>query len=107
MPYARLHDPATSKEAARSVRTTTVKDIQASIRFVMAFCPKGLIDERLFELVQEMEGKPLSPSSVRTRRRELCDKGIIRAAPDRKGRTSSGRACHIWELAPQQQLPWK
>ena len=108
-PFARTHDPLTSHEAAASVKTNTVKLLRESIvRALNSYYPLGLTDEELYAEVDVMltfDGNEsfVSESSLRTRRRELVDAGVVRAAPGR-GTTEAGRACHKWELVPEQRL---
>ena len=101
-PFARTSDPETSHEAAASVMTGTVKQLQADIIWELEF-HGALTDEQILELVQGHHESPVSPSSLRTRRRELVDDGIVRTAEGR-GTTEAGRACYKWELVPEQRL---
>ena len=108
-PYARHSDPATSRAAAASVKTNTVKLLRAGILNVLEDNPHGLTDEELHLKVDDLLFRDnlvmsVSESSLRTRRRELVDIGMVEAVPDEKGWTDAGRPCHIWRLAKEMRL---
>ena len=104
MPHARHSDPDTSHEAARRVRHDTVKWMKEGIIWALEDNPLGLTDEQLFRSLSAHPVRFPSPSSLRTRRSELVDEGIVEAVPDKYGETASGRKCHIWRLKPEQRL---
>lgn len=90
LPVARKSDPETSWEAARSV--TGIRETQAEIhRLLKAHGP--MTDE---EIIANYRGRQ-SVSGIRTRRHELVDAGLVKAAGKRKGQT--GRAMTVWEAA--------
>lgn len=57
-----------------------------------------LSDYSLFHTVRA-QGIKASPSSVRTRRRELTDMGVIKPVADQFEVTPSGRRAQLWKLA--------
>ena len=103
MPRARTTDPQTSHSASASVRQSTVRRLRLLIIQILEDNNKPMSDEEIYGYIDWLTYEPVSPSSFRTRRSELVDRGVVRAA-DRKGVTAAGRACTRWELTPQQQL---
>lgn len=96
MTQARLTDPETSHEAARSVTDLTVK--QAHVLAVLeAWKPwGGLTDERI-RLEYVRDDRPYqSESGLRTRRHELVELGLV-VDSGRRERLASGRRAIIWE----------
>lgn len=92
---ARTTDPATSHAAAASIA-----DLRASQAAVLAmFIFYGeLYDQQLVERYQREEREPMqSESGLRTRRRELCDAGLIERT-NRTVRLPSGRKSYVWRL---------
>ncbi len=108
MPSTRVTDPDTSHEAAASVKHDTVKRLQTAI--VWALGLGAMTDEMLLGFVAKQRAREggvhvtTSPSSLRTRRSELVDMGVVEAVPDRYGITISGRRCKVWRLKPEQRL---
>ena len=109
-PHARHTDTETSHIAAASVKTSTVKLLQESIlKILEEYFPQGLTDEELYAEVDTLLliGRgwlSISGSSLRTRRRELVDEGLIEAVPDERARTNAGRPCHTWRLVKETRL---
>ncbi len=90
--HARRSDPTTSHDAARSV---DVKRGQALVlEMVRQYGP--CTDDYLCTSAS-MQRLTISPSGVRTRRKELADKGLVVAVGT--GKTASGRAARIWAAA--------
>lgn len=94
--HARRSDPATSHAAAASV--DRIRESQAAILRVFGIVGP-MHDQRLVAAYQAARIQPVqSESGIRTRRRELVDKGRLRDT----GETMilpSGRRSIIWELA--------
>ena len=81
----------TSRAAYQAIKPhlTTIRDqVYAELRKAK----KGLTDEQLSDRLVM-----LNPSSVRTRRRELADAGVVWA--DGESRTSSNRRAIVWKAA--------
>lgn len=55
-------------------------------------------DYKLYHYVRG-EGVKASPSSIRTRRRELQDRGLVEDSGERE-RTPSGKSATIWKFVP-------
>lgn len=96
---ARRTDPQTSHQAARSVNITS----PAHQRILHIFTEHGPQSDQ--DLIYQWglhtvthDWDRISPSGLRSRRKELVDAGLI-VASDRAGRTASGRACIVWRLA--------
>ncbi len=94
MALARVTDPHTSYEAADSISDLHRSDLQAKIELAIGVTG-GLIDEELEIMFQSQA----SPSSIRTRRKELERMGLIRDS-GRTAPTRRGRQAVIWEKVP-------
>jgi hypothetical protein len=96
---ARRTDPATSHQAAASVKMGDTHN-----RILTILADGGATDEELYAVWQVKvldQGWPrVSQSGVRSRRSELVRKGKVVDSGE-KGRTVAGRACTIWRLADQ------
>lgn len=98
MPTARMSDPDTSHEAAKSIDPDSVTETQRAILKLLATSPMN--DEQLFQMyfqgAEHGYWKHASVSGVRSRRSELVKGGLI----EDKGRTKTkfGRAAVIWGL---------
>lgn len=95
-PVARLTDPATSHHAAQSVRVSDLPAVKQTI--ITLFAVRGaMTDEELWTVWQErIHTTPISPSGLRTRRRELADAGWLRDSGTRRP-LQSGRMAIVWE----------
>lgn len=97
---ARLTDPETSRQAARSIsrdkmRKTQRQIIEVLTRFGSA-CDEDI--QIYFSQLSDVESWPLqSPSGLRSRRAELVKAGLIVDSGERS-KTSSGRQTIVWEL---------
>lgn len=109
MPAARTHDPQTSHAAARSVASTTLvqQRILDIIRDASVF-GAGVTDEGIIATYSRQARVHAwtmpSPSSIRTRRKELADKGLVRVCTDGAGealfgKTAGGNRSHLWTVA--------
>lgn len=94
-PRARRTDPATSHDAAASVRNMT-QTHRALLALISLEGP--LTDEALLLLWNDRIAERISPSGLRTRRAELVDLGLVRDSGQRKP-LESGRAAIAWEIA--------
>ena len=92
---ARATDPLTSHEAAWSI--TDLSDLQTRVLDLLVDAQIALTDEQLVDLYEDRFGQ-VSPSTVRTRRRELEDMGAV-VAVDTAGRTKGGRSCQRFQPA--------
>ncbi len=91
-PKARRTDPQTSWDAARSVENLSI--VQQSIMWLLELRPMS--DEEIYgHLGPDL---PVSPSGLRTRRKELVEKGLVVDSGER-GLTRSGRQTIKWRLA--------
>lgn len=103
-PRARTSDPKTSHAAAQSVRRATLTDTHKRVgRLLAVYGPQ--CDEQIAELWRDAERDDpkwprVSPSGLRTRRRELVDAGLV-VDSGRETRTRSGRRTVLWQLAGQ------
>lgn len=104
IPHARNSDPETSHEAAASIAPTKIRASQLAILVILTRYPKGLCDQHLGEHYQRaMLANPglfpmQSSSGLRTRRKELVERGSIRDT----GETvvlKSGRRSIVWAAA--------
>jgi hypothetical protein len=93
--HARRTDPETSKAAADSVR-----GIRESQQFILGLFRRfgPMTDERLVLRVSEDRGPhvKLSPSGIRTRRKELESLILVRFT-GRREKISTGRLARVWE----------
>ena len=97
-PTARVTDPSTSHEAARSViEPGRTRDYVLSL-FVTVdrYGLDGLTDEELFDAYAAGFGY-ISPSGCRTRRKELVDLALVENAGLVR-KTKSGRNTIVWRL---------
>lgn len=99
MPHARISDPETSHEAAKSV--SKLKDMYDTM--LIAFESLGpMNDEQLIKLwkvgVRELGWREASESGIRSRRSELVAQGKIIDSGTRL-KMSSGRMSIVWRLA--------
>ena len=83
---------STSLEAYASIKAF-VTPIRAQVLAELRRAKKGLTDEQLCDRLLL-----LNPSSVRTRRRELVDSGLVVEA-SAMGTTQSGRKAIVWKAA--------
>lgn len=92
-PSARAGDPATSHEAAASIKCPrlTHRRILAVLSEIGPAC-----DEEITRRLRARD-EFTSPSGVRGRRRELVDMGLV-VDSGRKTRTDSGRASVVWQV---------
>lgn len=97
-PAARVTDPETSHEAAAAV--TDLTGTQSAILDLLKI---PMTDEALVHAYQGRihQGRaPLaSESGIRTRRKELVDRGLVRDSGRRGRMALTGRKSIIWELA--------
>lgn len=109
MPAARTSDPSTSHAAAASVAdvTTVQSRILDIIRDAGAF-GGGITDEGIIATYSRRARVKAwtmpSSSSIRTRRKELEDKRLVRPCTDDAGnalfgQTAGGRRSHLWTVA--------
>lgn len=97
MPSAlyRGSDPATSREAAASIRDMPA--MQACVYATLLQIGPAT-DEELFRELRDI-GVLISDSGARTRRHELEARGLVRDS-GLSGRTVSGRKATVWEAVP-------
>ena len=93
-PVARRTDPDTSWEAARSVDPLKLRATQREILWVLRNWGP-LTDEEIAVIVGPESTQ--SPSGLRTRRRELVDRGLVVDTGARR-RTRAGRRTIVWGL---------
>lgn len=95
--HARKSDPQTSHDAAASVQN--ISETQQAILNILKH--RRLTDE---QIINRYRDSPFSlpkatDSGIRSRRAELVRIGKVRKANSDLGRTASGRACAVWEIA--------
>lgn len=99
MPGARITDPETSHEAAKSLKAENLSETKRAIVKILTY--KNLTDDQIYQLfVQGADQgywKPASISGVRSRRAELVKEGLLERKSQSK--TPFGRACIVWGLA--------
>ena len=93
LPYQRGSD--TSEEAARSVRPHRERMADTVLA---AISLRAMTDEELVEMTG------LSPSTVRPRRVELVEAGLVRDSGERRP-TRSGRKAVVWERCHKVSQP--
>lgn len=95
--HARNTDPHTSHEAAATVKVT--RNGFALLTFINTSMPPKFTDKQLVAAYQKAQGRPGVPhqaeSGIRTRRKELTDRGHLRSAGTVKFGTRSER---VWEV---------
>jgi len=89
---ARNSDPDTSKVA--SAKLEDLRESQREVLWVLAL-HGPMIDEDLIEACYD-EGISQSRSGIRTRRKELEDKGLVKATGE-KDETRAGNPAIMWE----------
>jgi hypothetical protein len=89
--HARHGDPHTSHDVARSLSVGKLRDSQKAI--LSHFREYGPMTDT--DLMQVYVGAPQSRSGLRTRRRELVDRGLIEDTGARK-RLPTGRRAIVW-----------
>jgi hypothetical protein len=95
MPHARLTDPETSQEAAKSVsKLTETYDL-----IIATFRKLGpMNDDQLLTAIRANSTRLLSDSGIRSRRSELASMGKLQDSGQRI-KMQSGRLSIVWELA--------
>ena len=91
---ARNGDPDTSWEAAHSIKNLT--QIQNQVLAVLKQTGPAT-DEDIHELYELMHDVRVSPSTTRTRRKELQDKNLV-VMVDKNGKTRGGRRCQRFSI---------
>ena len=91
---ARRTDPETSREAADSLGDLT--DLQVRVLNLLETIGAAT-DEALVDAYEARFGQ-VSPSTVRTRRRELEDIGAVEAVA--YGQTKGGHRCRVYRAKP-------
>lgn len=94
-PRARRTDPPTSHRAADSVGDLR----ESQIAVLLCFLQHGPMHDELLQ-ARYQQSPPQSVSGLRTRRRELFDRGLLRATGE-TAKTVCNRATAIWELTSQ------
>ena len=93
--HARHSDPRTSHDAARSLSPGKLRDSQKAV--LAHFRKLGPMTDT--DLVNVYVGSPQSRSGLRTRRRELTDRGLIEDTGAKK-KLPTGRNAIVWRAAP-------
>lgn len=94
--YARRTDPATSHEAAGSVRELTDRQ-RAVLTCFHVWGP--MTDEQLVDRYQRSDRPAQSPSGIRTRRSELVARGDVIDTGE-KATMTTGRKAILWDAIP-------
>jgi hypothetical protein len=106
LPKARNTDPDTSHEAAASISEDKIRKSQKAVLQLFKDDPSGFTDYEMVHVYNELMMMPTqyhlyplqSESGLRTRRKELVEKGLVKDS-GRKAKLPSGRKGIIWELA--------
>lgn len=97
----RITDPETSVAAAESVQDTIRESQQAVMHVLEDYYPEGTTDTELiimYRLQADRTGLPRqSDSGIRTRRKELVERGLVEDTGQRD-RLPSGRLSIIWKV---------
>lgn len=96
MATARSTDPITSHEAAESITYETATRIQQNILDLFARY-KTLDDKTLLTYYRRFYGWASAESSVRTRRHELVEAGLIKNS-GLKMKQDNGRRAILWTI---------
>jgi hypothetical protein len=93
---ARTSDPETSHEAAESVQV-----LENQVRVYQVLSQLGpSTDEWLVYCYPQYMSHQQSPSGIRTRRKELCRKGLVRWTGEKvRGRTN--RLMRVWAVVDE------
>lgn len=95
--HARTTDPSTSHEAAESITSDRISEVQK--RIINVFDELGpMADESLVACYDPYDRHPATDASIRSRRAELVRLGKVVASGE-FGTTPRGRRCIIWRLA--------
>ena len=99
LPRARRTDPDTSHAAADSVHD--LRASQAAVLWVLTLLGGRATDEQIADAyTPDYPRRPQqSPSGLRTRRRDLVDRGVVRDSGERV-RLRTGRQAIVWEVTP-------
>jgi len=93
LPTARPTDPATSHEAASSVRNVRESQ-QLILKALDIWRRTGLTDEQIYDCPAICSY--MSPSGARTRRSELVRQGLVVDSGERR-KTKAGRQTIVWK----------
>jgi len=98
----RRTDPETSVEAAESVQDK-IRESQAAVLLVMhTFYPEGCTDTELIIMYRMQSVRMVIPrqseSGIRTRRKELVERGLVEDTGKRDV-LASGRKSIIWKVS--------
>jgi hypothetical protein len=95
VPRARRDDPETSQRAAASIPIGRVSELQEPILGIL--CVEGPhTDEALIARFRELwPERRATDQSIRSRRSELCRRGLVRAT-GRHGITANGGKSTVW-----------
>lgn len=92
MPFARKSDPQTSHDAADSV-----DDITETKQYILEALRSPRNDHQMIQAFRSMLNAPaVSDQSIRSRRAELVDAGLIEDSGQRE-KMPSGRWSIVWE----------
>lgn len=94
--HARRTDPQTSHDAAASIAADQLRDSQRAVLDVLRH--HGPIDDHTLEGIYGMLDQlpPQSVSGLRTRRRELVERGLVADTGERV-KLPSGRTAIVWK----------
>lgn len=101
-PRARVKDPVTSVDAARSV---DLKGSQAEVmRLFRRFVPAGwgLADHELVKLAS-LKGSTYTAQRIRSARAELAKKGLLEHKPGDYVESPTGHPARVWTLAEKKE----
>jgi hypothetical protein len=93
---ARRADPETSHQAAETV---AVRENQVYVYQVLSQLGPSTDEWLVYCYPQYMRDHPQSPSGIRTRRKELRDKGMVQWT-GQKVRGKTNRLMRVWEVIP-------
>lgn len=100
MPNTRITDPATSFDAAMSIKTENISKTMKGILEILGNGPRH--DEALEQTYNALSINKIypyaSPSGIRSRRSELVELGLVEDSGERV-KTRSGRSSIVWRIA--------
>jgi len=90
-----VRDPSPSFEAAQSISTERLTDVQD--RILVLFKIMGpMPDDTLISYFEEYYPNRATDQSIRSRRAELVKRGLVRDS-GRDGKSKHGNRCTVWE----------
>lgn len=99
-PVARDTDPLTSFQAGENPSARQASELEVLLLLTDAGRP--LSDAEVVDFhraTRGIDGDWFTEQRLRTARKQLVDKGLVRDAGVREGASPTGRRAHVWEIA--------